>query len=236
MNDKTTSENDLAKLNQVQYTISELSLRLGIKSPTLRKYENDYELYIPRDELGHRFYSQENLEIFQQILTMKAEGANIHAIKKSLRSIQSLPIANEQVGISKPLSSPDFLLSMEGRVTNLINGALNEGVGQMAKILEASFITIVEKTEIDRESKELLEIEQRLLAKLEAIIDSDQGEQARVYEERLQGIEKAIKADIASSFAELTKQLENEHEQLMEYIFDAINTLQRFIVDALKRS
>ena len=229
----TTSKKDLVEVDRAQFTISELALRLGIKSPTLRKYENDYELYIPRNELGHRFYSQDHLEVFQHILTMKAEGANIHAIKKSLSSLRSLPKASLLLGASKPLGSLDLPKGMEDRVTNMISQALGEGVGVMAKMLEASFLAIVERAVCDNETKKLTEIEQKL-TKVEAIVDSGQGERARVYEERLQEIEKAIKADMSSSIAELMKQLETEHEQIMEYIVDAINTLRRFIVDALK--
>lgn len=231
---RTTSNKDLVEVERAHYTISELALRLGIKSPTLRKYENDYELYIPRNELGHRFYSRDHLEVFQHILTMKAEGANIHVIKKSLSTLRSLPKASLPLSASKPLGSLDLLKGMEDRVTNMINEALGEGVSVMAKMLEASFLAIVERVVSDNETKKLAKIEQKLLAKVEVIVDSGQGERARFYEERLQEIEKAIKADIACGIAELMKQSENEHEQIMEYIVDAINTLQRFIVDALK--
>ena len=225
---------DLVEVDRAHYTISELALLLEIKSPTLRKYEDDYDLYIPRDELGHRFYTQEHLEVLQHILAMKAEGSNIHAIKKSLSSLRSLPKANLLLSASKPLGSGDLLIGMEDRVTNMINEALSEGVGVMTQKLESNFLAIVERAVCDSEMKKLAEIEQKLLVKVEAIVNSNQEELAGVYEERLQGIEKAIKADLVCCMADLMKQLETEHEQIMDYIVDAINTLQRFIVDALK--
>ena len=224
---------DLVEGDQTHYTISELASRLGIKSPTLRKYENDYELYIPRDELGHRFYTQEHLKVLQHILAMKAEGSNIHAIKKSINSLELMPKANLQLSASNPFNSVDLLIGIEDRITNRINEALSEDFGAMTKVFETNLL-IVERFMYDREEKKFAEFEQTLLARVEAIVNSNQEEQAKVYEEKLKGMEIAIKADITSSITDLMKQLETEHEQIMDYIVDAINTLQRFIVNALK--
>ena len=103
----------------------------------------------------------------------------------------------------------------------------------MTKVFETNLLS-VERFMYDREEKKFAEFEQTLLARVEAIVNSNQEEQAKVYEEKLKGMEIAIKADITSSITDLMKQLETEHEQIMDYIVDAINTLQRFIVNALK--
>lgn len=67
-----------------KYTITELSEFLGIAESTIRKYEKDYNIKIPRNKLGHRYYTEPEIKLYKQILAMKKRGANIHQIRELL--------------------------------------------------------------------------------------------------------------------------------------------------------
>lgn len=66
------------------YSIKDFAKTLDISICAVRKWEDDYQLCIPRNELGHRFYTQREIDIFKKIIKLKDEGANIHLIRKIL--------------------------------------------------------------------------------------------------------------------------------------------------------
>ncbi len=62
--------------NKNIFTIKELSKILEISEHTIRKYESDFNLKIPRNDMGHRYYMDEELELFKRILDWKDKGFN----------------------------------------------------------------------------------------------------------------------------------------------------------------
>lgn len=79
-----------------KYTISHVSEKLGVSDATLRKYEKDYKIKVPRNELGHRFYTVNEIEILEQIIKLKEQGANIHVINRIMARSESFEEQNEQ--------------------------------------------------------------------------------------------------------------------------------------------
>lgn len=66
------------------YSINDLSAKLRLSPSTIRKYEKDYNLEIMRNESNNRVYTDRDIEIFEKIISLKKEGANIHLIRKIL--------------------------------------------------------------------------------------------------------------------------------------------------------
>lgn len=69
-----------------KYTITELSESLKITDHALRYYEKEFNIKIPKDERGRRFYSAEHANIMYQIKSMRDQGLEIKAIKKIFQS------------------------------------------------------------------------------------------------------------------------------------------------------
>lgn len=67
-----------------RYLISEAARQTGVEAHVLRFWEEELELEIPRNELGHRYYTEEHIAIFNHIREMKAQGLQLRAIKESL--------------------------------------------------------------------------------------------------------------------------------------------------------
>ncbi|WP_010252723.1 MerR family transcriptional regulator [Acetivibrio cellulolyticus] len=67
-----------------RYTITELSERLGITDHALRYYEKEFNMNIPKDSRGRRYYTPEYANVMFQIKTMRDDGLEIKAIKKIL--------------------------------------------------------------------------------------------------------------------------------------------------------
>lgn len=69
-----------------RYSITELSKELGITDHTLRYYEREFHIFIPKDNRGRRYYTTELANLMYQIKSMRNEGLEIKAIKKILQS------------------------------------------------------------------------------------------------------------------------------------------------------
>lgn len=67
-----------------RYSISEISKQFGLSDATIRKYEKDFDINVPRNELGHRYYTEKEITVFDQIVKLKDQGANLHVINKIL--------------------------------------------------------------------------------------------------------------------------------------------------------
>lgn len=67
------------------YLISEASRKLSVEAHVLRYWEEELKLEIPRNELGHRYYTEKQLALFQRIKELKELGYQLKAIKTSLK-------------------------------------------------------------------------------------------------------------------------------------------------------
>lgn len=64
-----------------RYMISDAANLVNVESHVLRYWEEELELDIPRNELGHRYYTEENIAQFQKIKKLKEEGYQLKSIK-----------------------------------------------------------------------------------------------------------------------------------------------------------
>lgn len=66
------------------YQISEASRLLAVEAHVLRYWEEELGMIIPRNEMGHRYYTEDHLRIFSQIKDMKERGYQLRAIRAIL--------------------------------------------------------------------------------------------------------------------------------------------------------
>ena len=68
-------------MSEVRYMISDAADKLQIEAHVLRYWEEELELDVPRNEMGHRYYTEEWIGTFEQIQTLKDRGYQLRAIK-----------------------------------------------------------------------------------------------------------------------------------------------------------
>ena len=76
---KQKKEEDL--LDKVRYMISDAASLVNVEAHVLRYWEEELELNIPRNEMGHRYYTKENIQQFLKIKDLKEQGYQLKAIK-----------------------------------------------------------------------------------------------------------------------------------------------------------
>ena len=68
-------------MEKVRYMISDAAAVVNVESHVLRYWEEELELAIPRNEMGHRYYTQENIDDFMKIKELKEKGYQLKAIR-----------------------------------------------------------------------------------------------------------------------------------------------------------
>ncbi len=77
-------------MGEIRYIISDASKQLEVEQHTLRYWEEELELHIPRNEMGHRYYRQEDVDILKAVKVLKEKGYQLRAIKILLPEIMKL--------------------------------------------------------------------------------------------------------------------------------------------------
>ena len=67
-----------------RYSITELSKCLKVTDHALRYYEREFNMTVPKDRRGRRYYTPELANIMYKIKAMRDEGLEIKAIKRFL--------------------------------------------------------------------------------------------------------------------------------------------------------
>ena len=68
-------------MEKVRYMISDAANIVHVESHVLRYWEDELDLNIPRNEMGHRYYTKENIAEFQRIKELKEQGYQLKAIR-----------------------------------------------------------------------------------------------------------------------------------------------------------
>jgi DNA-binding transcriptional MerR regulator len=80
-----------------QLFISDAAKKVQVESHVLRYWEEELKLPIKRNEVGHRYYTDADIERFIQIKNMKERGLQLKAIKMILKDgkLDVLPMESE---------------------------------------------------------------------------------------------------------------------------------------------
>ena len=71
-------------MGDVHYMISEAAKHVGVESHVLRYWEEELDLPIGRTEMGHRHYTEEDIQLFSCIKELKEQGLLLKEIKQLL--------------------------------------------------------------------------------------------------------------------------------------------------------
>lgn len=93
-------------MEQVRYMISDAANIVAVESHVLRYWEDELELTVPRNEMGHRYYTQENVDQFLRIKQLKEEGYQLKAIKIILQQEKQAALHKEQPAAAEHVTKP----------------------------------------------------------------------------------------------------------------------------------
>jgi DNA-binding transcriptional MerR regulator len=76
-------------MNETRYMISDTAKQVEVEAHVLRYWEEELELPIARNEMGHRYYTGENIQLFKNIKELKEQGFQLKAIKMLLPDLEN---------------------------------------------------------------------------------------------------------------------------------------------------
>ncbi len=97
-------------MNQETLLISEAAKQVQVETHVLRYWEEELQLPIKRNEMGHRYYTMEDVEQFREIKQMKEQGLQLKAIKNILNKDMSCKDGNNEMKYSAEDKAMDYML------------------------------------------------------------------------------------------------------------------------------
>ncbi len=71
-------------MSETYYLISDASKQVDVPSHVLRYWEDELEMTIPRNEMGHRYYTDLHIRLFRQVKELKEKGYQLKIIRTAL--------------------------------------------------------------------------------------------------------------------------------------------------------
>lgn len=151
-------------MGEVHYMISEASKRVNVETHVLRYWEEELELPIGRTEMGHRYYTEENIQLFRCIKELKEQGMFLKDLKNMIPDIIRLKEQKtaqakgmNEVTVSKAEVVQDH---KREQVQALLGQAFQNILAQNNKLLEES-VTRAVSEKVTKEVGFLLQAKER---------------------------------------------------------------------------
>ena len=71
-------------MNEEYYLIKEASAKIGVESHVLRYWEDELKMDIHRNAMGHRYYTEKDIEVLSKVRDLKKKGLQLKAIRNYL--------------------------------------------------------------------------------------------------------------------------------------------------------
>ena len=76
-------------MGEVRFMISEAAKKVQVESHVLRYWEDELHIPIGRTEMGHRYYTQDDIQLFCCIKKLKNEGVLLRDLKPLIPELKS---------------------------------------------------------------------------------------------------------------------------------------------------
>ena len=150
-------------MGEVHYMISEAAKRINVETHVLRYWEEELALEIGRTEMGHRYYTEEDLQLFHCIKELKEQGMLLRDLKNvvpdMLRTKNKLRLRRLEAAANDRLLKPSESPSEESFKAQMIPADGENIKGALEKI-EAETENMKKLTELQEallENNKILE-------------------------------------------------------------------------------
>ncbi len=116
-------------MDQVRYMISDAARLVEVESHVLRYWEEELELPIARNEMGHRYYTEDDIQLLKHIKKLKERGYQLKAIKMDISENGELIPREETLPQEMPREKAEVLNSNAEKMQQFQN-ILSKALGQ----------------------------------------------------------------------------------------------------------
>ncbi|MBQ4069395.1 MAG: MerR family transcriptional regulator [Lachnospiraceae bacterium] len=129
-----------------RYMISDASKMVDVESHVLRYWEEELLIEIPRNEMGHRYYTDFHIELMKKVKDLKERGFQLKAIRmlvpelcdNDAESVDTLTIMKDELGGVENINmqaqkQPSKMEQFEAIIGNIVSKALKENNTELGK-------------------------------------------------------------------------------------------------------
>ncbi|MCC2252872.1 helix-turn-helix domain-containing protein [Ruminococcus sp. CLA-AA-H200] len=91
-------------MGEVRFMISEAAKKVEVESHVLRYWEEELNLTIGRTEMGHRYYTDDDIQLFRCIKKLKDEGMLLRDLKPLIPELKETRLKLRSSGNESPAS------------------------------------------------------------------------------------------------------------------------------------
>ena len=193
-------------MSETHYLISDASKKVDVESHVLRYWEEELEMNIPRNEMGHRYYTDFHIRLFKQIKELKEKGYQLKAIKAALaktldaegESVAPTDILEEDV-VSALRECAEQEKMDPGEITELMN---REKAEQFKDFLTQMIGQAIEENNEKLSQDISCLVKQRLAGELELLLQESgqkEEERFRLLDETIRSFQKAGQEEAAAT-------------------------------------
>ena len=88
-------------MSETRYIISDAAKIINVEPHVLRYWEEELGMDIPRNEMGHRYYTDKEVRLFSQVRDLKEKGFQLKAIKMILSTFSEDAPASNIISLDK---------------------------------------------------------------------------------------------------------------------------------------
>ncbi|MCI9583738.1 MerR family transcriptional regulator [Clostridiaceae bacterium] len=215
---------------EIHYLISDASKKVDVEAHVLRYWEEELELSIPRNEMGHRFYTDYHIRLFRQVKSLKEKGYQLKAIKAALAKT----FQDGKTVISGEILEEDVIAALkgsgsEGQETQEKGKAgTKEGAGSgQAREKEAEDAPAKNLAPFDRDSVEALLAEEKM-EQFQKLMDHIIGRAMEENTEKLsQDVSYLVHDKLMKEMEYLMRVSDEREEERFKQLDEAIRSCQR---------
>ena len=119
-------------MDQVRYMISDAARMVEVESHVLRYWEEELDLPIARNEMGHRYYTEDDIQLLKHIKKLKERGYQLKAIKMDISENGELISQEEMLPQTMKPEKAEVLDSNAEKMQQFQN-ILSKALGQALK-------------------------------------------------------------------------------------------------------
>lgn len=155
-------------VEEKQYKISEMTKKVQVEAHVLRYWEEELQLPIKRNSLGHRYYTEEDVERFLQIKQLKERGIQL----KGIRSMLELPMEESESmsGVDsfgrKPVSQ-SIVMKLPAADYSGVNRALESGKEEKAYRLQMLLKGLVKEAVQESNAEMAMDIKESIIKEMD---------------------------------------------------------------------
>ena len=213
-------------MKEKYYLIKEAAAKVGVETHVLRYWEEELKMEIHRNKMGHRYYTEKDIEVLTKVRDLKEKGLQLKAIRNYLE------MRREQIAKEETQRSTDIIQVVSEKEEKALREPEHRG-GEMVPVKQ----TVMSDEEKMQQFQEIMtRILSKALEENQELIGQAAGEHtADVVMNRMQGMTREQEERAEERYKKLDQTLREMQKARLEAAAANMHPMDRRKQKRIKR-